>query len=67
MGHPTHTPAWREASAKARKEFFDEGYGGRKIELLLLGTHPEYQHRGAASNLVRCEMEMASVMRRLML
>jgi hypothetical protein len=34
IGHPTHTPAWREASVKVRKEFFDEGYGERKIELL---------------------------------
>jgi ribosomal protein S18 acetylase RimI-like enzyme len=67
IGHSTHTTAQREALAKARKEFFDEVYGGRNIELLLLGTHPEYQHRGAASNLVRCGMGMASEMRRLVL
>jgi hypothetical protein len=42
IGHPTHTLAWRETTANARKTYFDETYGGRKIELLLLGTLPEY-------------------------
>ncbi|KAE9364407.1 hypothetical protein N431DRAFT_549940 [Stipitochalara longipes BDJ] len=59
IGHPTHTAAWREATANARKKYFDEIYGGRKIELLLLGTLPEYQHRGAASKLVGWGMEVA--------
>ncbi|PMD37551.1 acyl-CoA N-acyltransferase [Hyaloscypha variabilis F] len=59
IGHPTHTPAWRETTANARKTYFDEIYGGRKIELLLLGTRPEYRHRGGASKLVRWGMEMA--------
>lgn len=59
IGHPTHTAAWREANANARKKYFDEVYGGRKIELLLLGTLPEYQHRGAASKLVASGTQMA--------
>ena len=45
--------------APAKKKWFDDVYGARRLHLRILGTHPDYQGRGAATQHCRWGMELA--------
>jgi ribosomal protein S18 acetylase RimI-like enzyme len=44
----------------ARKKYYDDTYGEKKIELVKIGTHPEYRNRGVATKLIRWGLELAN-------
>lgn len=51
--------AYTNTIATARKKWFDDVYGARRLHLKMLGTHPDYQGRGAATQHCRWGMELA--------
>lgn len=57
--NPEHVRAWLQAMGSARKKYYDDVYGEKKIELAILGTHPEHRNHGAATKLIRWGLEFA--------
>ena len=51
--------AFTKALMKARQTYFDDEYGDSRVHLRLLGTHPDYQRRGAATQLCQWGMTLA--------
>lgn len=51
--------AFTDTIAKAKKKWFDDVYGGRQLHLRILGTHPDYQRRGAATQHCKWGMKLA--------
>jgi len=51
--------AFRETLSKAQRKFFDKVYGNNQLHLRILGTHPDYQRRGAATKHCQWGMELA--------
>lgn len=51
--------AFREASDRAKKEWFDAKYGKRRLYLGMLACHPDYQRRGAGEMLCRWGLDKA--------
>lgn len=47
---------YTETIQKASKKWFDDVYGNKRLHLKLLGTHPDYQRRGAGTQ--HCEWGM---------
>lgn len=41
--------AFAEMITKTKKKWFDDVYGGKKLHLRNLGTHPDFQRRGAGT------------------
>lgn len=57
--NPRHVEAFRRAVRAALGEKFDSRYGEKQVHLQILGTHPYYQRRGAASALLRYGIQQA--------
>ena len=51
--------AFFETLVKARKEWFGDEYGTKQLQLRILGTHPDYQRRGAATQHCQWGMKLA--------
>ncbi|KAA6413004.1 MAG: hypothetical protein FRX48_02747 [Lasallia pustulata] len=56
---PNRMEAFTEALIKAKQTYFDDVYGDSRVHLRVLGTHPEYQRRGAATQLCQWGMTLA--------
>ncbi|CAH0037033.1 unnamed protein product [Clonostachys rhizophaga] len=57
--NPRHVEAFPRAVRAASDEKFDSRYGEKQVHLQILGTHPDYQRRGAASTLLRYGIQQA--------
>lgn len=51
--------AFTETMAKAKKKWFDDEYGTKKLHLRILATHPDYQRRGAGIQHCNWGMKLA--------
>ena len=51
--------AFTETLTKAKKKFFDDEYGTNQLHLRILGTHPDYQRRGAGTQHCKWGMRLA--------
>jgi len=54
-----HMKVFRETLTNARKRLFDDDHKSRYIQLLILGTHPDYQRQGLGSSLCKQVMHLA--------
>lgn len=51
--------AFTDTIVNAKKKWFDDVYGGKKLHLRILCTHPDYQGRGAGTKHCRWGMDLA--------
>ncbi|KAF2404617.1 acyl-CoA N-acyltransferase, partial [Trichodelitschia bisporula] len=58
-GHRRRMELWAATMAKARKQYFDDSFGARHLQLQILATHPDYQRRGAGTALCKWGMAFA--------
>ena len=56
---PKRMEAFTDTISKAKKKWFDNVYGSDKLHLRILGTHPDYQRRGAGTKHCEWGMDLA--------
>jgi GNAT superfamily N-acetyltransferase len=54
-----HVLAFRNASMQVQRKHFDSVFRHNQIHLAILGTHPDFRHRGFATALCRWGMDQA--------
>lgn len=56
---PKRMKAFTETISKAKKKWFDDVYGNDQLHLRIIGTHPDYQRRGAGTQHCKWGMNLA--------
>ena len=51
--------AFKDAMGDGKEAHFDRRYGNRQLQLLILGTHPNYRRQRAATQLCRWGLQLA--------